>query len=133
MDFTDCPLVATLYATGRQGQVLVLDIPDEEAEMRVSKEFWFDRRAERLMIWRKFDDYIVGIIQAKELRKIVRSKGRAAMSETDRSHVLKDAIDKALRGVAALPITTLNAHRHEFASLLDSQPGMSHKRQTDPA
>jgi hypothetical protein len=126
-------LVATLYATGRRGQILVLDIPDEEAEMRVSKEFWFDRRAKRLMIWRKFDDYIVGIIPARELRKIVRAKGMAAMSETDRSDVLKGAIDKALRGAAALPITTLDAHRDEFASLSDPQPGMSHKRQTDPA
>ena len=36
VDFTDCPYVALFFASGRRGQVLVLDFPDDRDEMRVT-------------------------------------------------------------------------------------------------
>jgi len=116
VDFTDCPYVATLFASGRRGQVMVLDIPDDKAEMRVSKELWLNAAAERLMVWGKFDDYIVGVIPAKELRRMVRAKGMGAMPDSYKSDVLKGAIDKALRRSSALPIITLGGDQEELAS-----------------
>jgi hypothetical protein len=49
------------------------------------------------MVRGKFDDYIVGIIPAKELRRRVRAKGIGAMPDSYKSDVLKGAIDEALR------------------------------------
>jgi hypothetical protein len=114
-----------LYASGRRGQVLVLDFPDDKAEMRVSKELWLGAGAERLMVWGKFDDYIVGMIPAKELRKMVRAKGMGAMPDKYKSDVLKAAIDKALRRTSALPIITLEGRQQELQSLRGGAPGAS--------
>ena len=88
--FTDCPSSAALYAYGRRGQVLVLDIPDDEAQLRV-------RKAERLIARERFDDYIVGIIPAKELRRRARARAIGAMPDSYKSDILKWAIDDALR------------------------------------
>ena len=79
MNFTDCPCTAALYTVGRRGQVpgqvLVLEIPDEVVEVRVRKQFWLNDKAENLMVWGRFDDYIMAILPAKELRARVRTKG----------------------------------------------------------
>ena len=96
---------------------MVLDFPDNKAELRVSRELWLGAGAERLMVWGKFDDYIVGMIPAKELRKMVRAKGMGAMPDRYKSDVLKGAIDKALRRSSALPITTLELSQQQFPSL----------------
>jgi hypothetical protein len=115
-DFTDCPYTATLYAYGRRGQVLVLDIPDDKPAVRVSRALWLDEKAERLMVWGKFDDYMVGMIPAKELRRRVRAKGMGAMPDSYKSDVLKGAIDEALRRASDLPILTLGGDQEKLAS-----------------
>jgi len=51
VDFTDCPYVALLYASGRRGQVLVLDVPDDQPSVRVGEELWLRAGPRRLMIW----------------------------------------------------------------------------------
>jgi hypothetical protein len=107
VDFTDNPYVATLYATGRIGQVLVLDVPDDLATVRVTNAFWFDRRARRLIVWGEFDDFIVAMIPAKELRKVARTKGVAGASEDYKAIVLKNAIERALLVATTLPIETI--------------------------
>jgi hypothetical protein len=116
VDFTDCPYTATLYANVRRGEVLVLDIPDDKTNVRVSRELWLNEKAERLMVWGKFDDCIVGIIPAKELRRRVRAKGMGAMPDSYKSEVLKGAIDDALRQTSALPILTLGGDQEKLAS-----------------
>lgn len=108
VNFTDSLYIATLYASGRRGQILVLDLPDEMAEKQVRKELWLDDRAERLIVWGKFDDHLVGIIPAQELRKIVRSQGMAAMSDRDRAMILQAVIDKVLSKAEKLPIRTID-------------------------
>jgi hypothetical protein len=68
------------------------------------------------MVRGKFDDYIVGIIPAKELRRRVRAKGIGAMPDSYKSDVLKGAIDEALRRASALPIVTLGGDQEELVS-----------------
>ncbi len=53
-DFSDCPFTALSYAVGRNGVVLVLDVPDE-AGLSVTEETWFVDSAKRLMVWGAFD------------------------------------------------------------------------------
>ena len=107
--FHGLPSSAALYAYGRRGQVLVLDIPDDEAQLRV-------RKAERLIARERFDDYIVGIIPAKELRRRARARAIGAMPESYKSDILKWAIDDALRRASALPILSLGGDQEELAS-----------------
>lgn len=114
--FTDCPSSAALYAYGRRGQVLVLDIPDDEAQLRVRKELWLNDKAERLIVRERFDDYIVGIIPAKELRRRARARAIGAMPDSYKSDILKWAIDDALRRASALPILSLGGDQEELAS-----------------
>jgi len=116
VDFTDCPYMATRYAVGRRGEVIVLDIPDDKAQLRVSRELWSNEKAERLMVWGRFDGHIVGIIPAKELRRRVRAKGMGAMPDSCKSDVLKAAIDEALRRASTLPIVTLAGDPEQLAS-----------------
>ena len=116
VDFTDCPYTATLYAHGRRGHVLVLDIPEEVAEVRVRKQLWLNDKAERLMAWGRFDEYIVAILPAKELRRRIRAKGMGAMPDSYKSDVLKGAIDEALRRASAAPILTLGGDQEKLAS-----------------
>jgi len=107
--FHGLPSSAALYAYGRRGQVLVLDIPDDEAQLRV-------RKAERLIARERFDDYIVGIIPAKELRRRARARAIGAMPDSYKSDILKWAIDDALRRASALPILSLGGDQEELAS-----------------
>jgi len=107
--FHGLPSSAALYAYGRRGQVLVLDIPDDEAQLRV-------RKAERLIARERFDDYIVGIIPAKELRRRARARAIGAMPDRYKSDILKWAIDDALRRASALPILSLGGDQEELAS-----------------
>ena len=107
--FHGLPSSAALYAYGRRGQVLVLDIPDDEAQLRV-------RKAERLIARERFDDYIVGIIPAKELRRRARARAIGAMPDRYKSDILKWAIDDALRRASAPPILSLGGDQEELAS-----------------
>jgi hypothetical protein len=94
-DFTDCPYEALLYATGRKGVVLVLDVPEGSA--RVSEELWPNSKAKRLMVWGRFDNYIVAQLPAKELRAQVRRKGIVAASHEEKSWVLRRYIEQRLQ------------------------------------
>jgi len=67
----------------------VLDIPDDEAQLRVRKELWLNDKAERLIARERFDDYIVGIIPAKELRRRARARAIGAMPDSSKSDILK--------------------------------------------
>ena len=91
-DFTDCVFTALLYARGPRGVVLVLDV--SETRRKVTEEQWGDGRARRLMVWGRFDEHIVTIFEAKELRAQIRRKGVASMSEEGRAAVLRDWVER---------------------------------------
>jgi len=94
-DYTDCPLTALDYAQGRHGVVLVLDLTESD-DVRVSDEFWFENGPRRLMIWGKFDRFVVAEIPAKELRPQIRMKGVVAQPRAYKSALLADYIDRRI-------------------------------------
>lgn len=99
IDCTDCPYTALLYAGGRRGVLLVLDVPPD-AGILVSEELWLGPTAKRFMIWGRFDDCVVAVIPAKELRAEVRRKGVVRLSDADKGAVLKRVIERRLAAEA---------------------------------
>jgi hypothetical protein len=99
-DFTDCPLTALDYAHGRQGVLLVLDVP-EAADARVSEEFWFRDGPRRLMLWGEFDRFLVAEIPARELRAQIRRKGVVTEPRQYKSQILADYIDRRVAAIAS--------------------------------
>lgn len=91
-DFSDCPLAALQYAQGRRGVLLVVEATEDE--LHVSQELWGfrDDGPKRMMVWGRFDDFIVAEIPAKELRKHVRAKGVVTAEDESKAYVLKTAI-----------------------------------------
>src|SRR3990170_3283047 len=90
-DFTDCPYTALSYATGRNGTVLVVEVPEDFPG--ISEELWFNPKAKRFMIRGGFDDLIVAQLAAKDLRAQVRQRGIRMASDEDKAHVLKRYIE----------------------------------------
>ncbi|MBE7480610.1 MAG: hypothetical protein HS104_11595 [Polyangiaceae bacterium] len=64
----------------------------------MSEEYWRGVGAKRLMVWGKFERFIVAMIPAKELRAHVRKKGVVTTSESFKSELLKRAIDEWVAG-----------------------------------
>jgi hypothetical protein len=100
-NFTDCPYIALLYATGRKGVVLVLDVPEESR--RLTEELWLGQKAKRFMLWGSFDEHIVTAIPAKELRAQVRKKGMVTADDEYKGRVLRAYVHERLRVGEALP------------------------------
>lgn len=94
-DFSDCPYTALLYATGRQGVVLVLEVPEDSA--RLSEELWIGQEARPFMLWGSFNEHVVAEIPAKELRAEVRRKGIVTADDKYKGQVLKAYIHERLR------------------------------------
>lgn len=97
-DFTDCPRIALGYATGRRGVLLVVDLPDDALDSRLSEELWLDQRARRWNVWGPFDAWIRAILPAKEARAVVRAKGVRAASSEYQAMILRRAIERHLAG-----------------------------------
>jgi hypothetical protein len=89
-DFTDCPFAALRYARGRRAVVLVVGL--DEGQARVTEETWPDASAKRIMVWGSFDDFIVAMIPAQELRAHVRRKGIVTSSDEHKAYVVECAI-----------------------------------------
>jgi hypothetical protein len=79
--------------------VLVLEVP--EGARHISEELWLDSRAKRLMVWGRFDKFIVCKLAAKELRAQVRRKGISGASDQDKAHVLRSYIEDRRRAMPA--------------------------------
>ena len=94
-DFTDCPFTALAYATGRKGEVLVVDVPDD-AGLSVTEELWLGGPEKRFMIWCSFDRWLIAVLPAKELRAEVRGKGIGGRSKADKGEILKRAIERRI-------------------------------------
>jgi hypothetical protein len=124
-DFSDCPFTALSYAVGRNGVVLVLDVPDE-AGLSVTEETWFVDSAKRLMVWGAFDRWLVAVIPAKELRAEVRRKGIAGLPPADKGEILRMAIGDRLAGSDAVPRRRLALFASGGLALsTDEQGGLS--------
>jgi hypothetical protein len=94
-DFTDCPYTALLYAHGPRGVVLVVDVGPGDP-VQVSEELWLGMKAQRIMVWGIFHQFIRAVFPAKELRAEVRSKGIQSLSDQDKGTILKHVIEQRL-------------------------------------
>jgi hypothetical protein len=82
--------------------LLVVDVPQDVREWRLSEEYWFDSAAKRYMIWGAFDDIITHVYPAKELRAQVRQKGVAGETDEYKATVLRQYIDRTLASCPSL-------------------------------
>ena len=101
-DFTDCPLSALQYARGRNGVLIVVDIP-EGSKIKISEALWsLDGSGPKryLLHGEFFEPYIVGQIPAKELRAEIRKKGMGALTEGDKSRILAWYLDRRISSAA---------------------------------
>lgn len=98
-DFTDCPAAALLYAQSTRGVLLVVDIEYDELAVpqRVWEASWPEREAKRFLVRRRFDEDIVAIFQAKDLRARLRREGHRNAAFATKARVLRAVIDDELR------------------------------------
>jgi len=100
VDFTDCPLTALMYAVGRRGTVLVVDV--DEGTGRVTEELWLNQGAKRFMFWgSSFKDHVIAQIPATELRAQIRRRGIVTASPPEKAMVLLRYIASHLRASGA--------------------------------
>lgn len=98
-DFTDCPAAALLYAQSSRGVLIAVDIEDDELAVpqRICEASWPEREAKRFLVRRRFDDDIVAIFQAKDLRARLRHEGHRNACFATKARVLRAVIDDELR------------------------------------
>ena len=99
-NFTDCPMSALVYARGRNGVLLVVDVP-EDAEIRMSDALWSldGSGPRRVMLWGcPFDPYIVAQVPAKELRAEVRKKGVRTLPDREKGRILVRYLEQRIAG-----------------------------------
>ena len=114
-DFTDCPYTALSYAAASRGVVVVLDVPSE-GEFSVTEELWPGQEAKRLMVWGRFDRWVVAVIAAKDLRAEIRRKGMRPLRPADKGSLLRESIARRLGGAHAQTGSVLPPPPHaEFA------------------
>lgn len=93
------PAAALLYAQSTRGVLLVVDIEHDELAVpqRICGASWPEREAKRFVVRRRFDDDIVAIFQAKDLRARLRREGHRNASFATKARVLRAVIDDELR------------------------------------
>lgn len=98
-DFTDCPAAALLYAQSSRGVLLVVELEYDKMAVpqRICEASWPEREARRFIVRRSFDDDIVAIFQAKDLRARLRGEGHRNASFATKARVLRAVIDDELR------------------------------------
>ncbi len=95
-DFTDCPAVALGYAQGSRGVLVVVDI-ETSRPRTISEASWPEREAQRFILWGRFDEHIVDVYRAKDLRTRLRREGHRNSAQTAKARVLRTVIDDELR------------------------------------
>jgi hypothetical protein len=107
--FTDCPGTALRYAEGSRGVLLVLDVPGAEAgaSPRVTEELGLGTgSAKRYMVWGKFDEFMIAILPARDLRAAIRREGLRGASDSGKVRLLRAVIDADDRSGAAVRLAT---------------------------
>ena len=92
-DFTDCPLAALKYAKGANGQIIVLDLSDEQTAVKVTPVEWGEGQPARYIIWNQFDVSITQIVSAKILRKAMLASGMRKLHDADKAMILRNLVD----------------------------------------
>jgi hypothetical protein len=92
-DFTDCPLAALSYASGRKGVVLVVDV--DTTGKHVSEALWVGPKIRRYLV-RQYQDFVVAVIPANELRAQTRRKGVTSTTDKYKAEVLRTYIEKRI-------------------------------------
>lgn len=92
-DFTDCTLAALSYAAGATSVVLVVDV--DTAGSRVSDGLWVGPKMKRYLV-RQYQDSVVAVIPAKELRAQIRRKRVASTSDEFKAEVLRTYIEQRI-------------------------------------
>lgn len=95
-DFTDCPAVALTYAQGSRGVLVVVDI-ETSRPRTLSEASWPEREAKRFILWGRFDEHLVVVFQAKDLRTRLRREGHRNSLLSTKARVLRAIIDDELR------------------------------------
>lgn len=98
-DFTDCPAAALLYAQSTRGVLVVVELEYDELAVPqpICEASWPEREAKRFIVRRRFDDDIVAIFQAKDLRARLRREGHRNAQFAVKARVLRAVIDDELR------------------------------------
>jgi hypothetical protein len=101
-DFTDCPFRATLYARGRSGCLIIVDVPTDQFKLLFSEQCYEHEKdaPKRYMTFKKFDSFIVGIIPITEVRARLREEirgQRGLLCDYDKDQALKRIIDRAIK------------------------------------
>ena len=94
-DFTDCPLAALSYAAGAKGVVLVIDV--DTTSKHVSEGLWVGPKTKRYLV-RQYQDFVVAVLPAKELRAQVSRKGVASTTDAYKAEVLGSYIVQRIDG-----------------------------------
>ncbi len=97
-NFTDCPMAALAYARGRNGVLLVVDVPDG-AEVRMSDAIWsLDGSGPSRVMLRgcPFDPYIVAEVPAKELRAEIRKRGVRTLTDSEKGRILDRYLEQLI-------------------------------------
>jgi len=129
-DFTDCPAIALRYAQGSRGVVLVVDIdPDEHlSAVKLSQELWLGvPDAKRFMLWGRFDQFLIAVIPAKDLRTQLRLRGARSAPDETKTVILRAFIARELRDQQ---LRSQFAPRSDATALLTSrEPGWVSSRE----
>lgn len=98
-DFTDCPAAALLHAQSSRGALVVIELAYDETDVvqRVHEASRPNRDAKRFIVRGRFDDHIVAIFQAKELRARLRHEGLRNARFATKARNLRAVIDDELR------------------------------------
>lgn len=99
-NFTDCPMAALAYAPGRNGVLLIVDVPDD-AEVGMSDAIWSldGSGPSRVMLWGcPFDPYIVAEVPAKELRAEVRKRVVITLPDSEKGRILVRYLEQRISG-----------------------------------
>ena len=102
-DFTDCPFVALTFAKGTNGQIIVVDLKEGQTAIKVTREYWGEKQAERYIGWNNFDVGITQIVPAKILRKAILAKGMRTLCEADKAMILTRLINVQTKKLEPAP------------------------------
>ena len=78
------------YAAGAKGAVMAIDI--NTTGKHVSEGLWVGPKIKRYLV-RQYQDFVVAVIPAKELRVQIRGKGVASTTDEYKAEVLRAYVE----------------------------------------
>lgn len=129
-NFTDCPAAALLYAQSSRGVLVVVEIDGDVSSVphQISQAVWPDREAKRFIIRGGFDDRIVAIFLAKDLRTRLRREGLRNALHATKARILRAVIEAELRDRALHRPLALRSENIDRVSSHEQGRVSSHER-----